>query len=538
MDLHPVTPEHPAATFPTQRTGGLASALGPAFFDPAPLAGDGTPGVAEYAVEELAAALGLSHLAGLALVAEAVELRHRLPRLWTLVQDGWPAGVEGPPGRQGHHQLSRDAVAFVDRHLAVTARSNRLPALNPVLHEARLRCDPDQAAAVEQNALDHRGVWLDHRESTATTLVTARMDTLDALDLDGSITDLAGLLGRLGDHRTLDVRRASALGMLAHPQRALDLAAGTDPGTDPEPGAGLNGSRGTLYLHVTLADLATTTGGSGRVERLGTASLGLLRDWLQRLSGVSIRPVLDPARTDTVDAHDPPAWMRELVILRDRHCVFPGCTVDARACDLDHLQRYVPLDRGRSTRPDLAAEPRVPVSTTPPGQDLRRLALPPPPRRRADQPGPTYEWTSPHLRTYRVTSTPLGLRRATTLVEVPEPPRGEGLETTRTHAPWPPPSAGAEVSRRLRQRSGAPQSTSFGSSAHLHPRVLTVDRDRPVPPEPSGPGTPVGLAPTTTASKVEGPVPFVSVPPAPRPGRPAGAGSRRCATRSSAPGPA
>ena len=88
VDLHPVTPEHPAATFPTQRTGGLADALGPGFFDQAPLAGDGTPGVAEYAVEELAAALNLSHTAGLALVAEAVELRHRLPRLWALVQDG------------------------------------------------------------------------------------------------------------------------------------------------------------------------------------------------------------------------------------------------------------------------------------------------------------------------------------------------------------------------------------------------------------------------------------------------------------------
>src|SRR4029079_2507034 len=110
------------------------------------------------------------------------------------------------------------------------------------------------------------------------TLVTARMDTLDALDLHAPFTDLAGLLGGLGDHRSLDVRRASALGMLAHPQRALDLATGTDPGADPGtdagsgagPGAGWNGSRGTLYLHVSLADLATGSGG-GRVERLGTA---------------------------------------------------------------------------------------------------------------------------------------------------------------------------------------------------------------------------------------------------------------------------
>ena len=125
VDLHPVTPEHPAATFPTQRSGGLASALGPAFFAPAPLAGEGTPGVAEYAVEELAAALGLSHSAGLALVSEAVEVCYRLPRLWALVQDGrlqawkarqvatattqctgtrwrsWTGTSRSPPGRTG-----------------------------------------------------------------------------------------------------------------------------------------------------------------------------------------------------------------------------------------------------------------------------------------------------------------------------------------------------------------------------------------------------------------------------------------------------
>ncbi len=399
VDLHPVTSEHPAATFPTQRGRWPGVRLGAGVLDPAPLAGDGTPGVAEYAVEELAAALGLSHLAGLALVAEAVELRYRLPRLWAFVQSGDLQAWKARQVAKATTMLSKEAVGFVDRHLAVTARSNRLPALNPVLHEARLRCDPDQAAAVEQNALDHRGVWLDHRESTATTLVSARMDTLDALDLDATVGDLAGLLGRLGDHRTLDVRRASALGMLAHPQRALDLAASPDPGTAAEPGAGLNGSRGTLHLHVTLADLATNSGG-GRVERLGTASLVLLRDWLQRMAGVSIRPVLDPARTDSVDAHDPPDWMRDLVILRDRHCVFPGCPVDARSCDLDHLQRYVPLadggPPGQTTPQNLASVcRRHHRAKTFAGWRYRRL-----PDDRSG--GPTYAWTSPHLRTHRV----------------------------------------------------------------------------------------------------------------------------------------
>src|SRR5690349_6548896 len=113
---------------------------------------------------------------------------------------------------------------------------------------------------------------LDHRESTATTTVFARMDTLDALDLDASLSQLATTMGRLGDDRDLDIRR----------------------------------------------------------------------DWLDRTDRVSVRPVLDMNRTDGVDAHDPPTWLRELVTLRVPHCVFPGCTVDSRVCDLDHLEPYVP----------------------------------------------------------------------------------------------------------------------------------------------------------------------------------------------------
>src|SRR5262249_36815967 len=42
----------------------------------------------------------------------------------------------------------------------------------------------------------------------------------------------------------------------------------------------------------------------------------------------------------------PPEWMRELVIVRDRHCVFPWCRTDARCCDLDHIEPYQAPDHG------------------------------------------------------------------------------------------------------------------------------------------------------------------------------------------------
>jgi hypothetical protein len=44
--------------------------------------------------------------------------------------------------------------------------------------------------------------------------------------------------------------------------------------------------------------------------------------------------------------------MRDLVILRDGHCVFPGCTRDARGCDLDHIAPYDPDGPPGQTSPD------------------------------------------------------------------------------------------------------------------------------------------------------------------------------------------
>ena len=83
------------------------------------------------------------------------------------------------------------------------------------------------------------------------------------------------------------------------------------------------------------------------IEKLGAATTALLTDWLTRHTGkVIVRPVLDLTDGWAVDQHDPPERMREQVVLRDTHCVFPGCTRDSRTCDLDHITPYIPLDEG------------------------------------------------------------------------------------------------------------------------------------------------------------------------------------------------
>ncbi len=54
-----------------------------------PLAGVGAPWVAEFAPAELGAALGIGVEAAKQLLGDALELAHRLPRLWALVQGWW-----------------------------------------------------------------------------------------------------------------------------------------------------------------------------------------------------------------------------------------------------------------------------------------------------------------------------------------------------------------------------------------------------------------------------------------------------------------
>ena len=115
----------------------------------------------------------------------------------------------------------------MDRHVAViAARGNRVPGpgqLRALVHAALLRCDPDTARGREEAALAARDVRFEHTTATGVSALTATLDTLDALDLQATIDDLATTLGRLGDPDGLGVRRSRALGSLANPQRTLDL---------------------------------------------------------------------------------------------------------------------------------------------------------------------------------------------------------------------------------------------------------------------------------------------------------------------------
>ncbi len=205
------------------------------------------------------------------------------------------------------------------------------------------------------------------------------LDEADLMAFDGTVSTMAATMGALGHPGSLDVRRANAVGILADPQRALDLLA-VDP-TDPErpdpetrprrvPRRGRDVRRAqpvraprrghdreqrageaVLVLHLTDRDLLDGApvpghGGVARSDTLGPMLMGCLASWLFSAAKITIKPVLDIDAMPAADAHDPPDRMVEAVRFRDETCVYPHCGRPARRCDLDHIDPYVDPDDG------------------------------------------------------------------------------------------------------------------------------------------------------------------------------------------------
>ncbi|WP_228942926.1 HNH endonuclease signature motif containing protein [Nocardioides sp. Leaf374] len=147
--------------------------------------------------------------------------------------------------------------------------------------------------------------------------------------------------------------------------------------------------------HLSQIDRTGPPPGTAVVEGLGVVSTTTLRRWLHGTK-VYVRPVIDlnPTTAGAVDRHDPPPWMREHVTLRDPRCVFPGCSVPSRRCDLDHIQPYRDPDHGG--KPGQTH----PSNLAPLCRHHHRLKTTgsegSPPWSYHRHPDGTYAWTNPH----------------------------------------------------------------------------------------------------------------------------------------------
>ncbi|MBW8752266.1 MAG: DUF222 domain-containing protein, partial [Propionibacteriales bacterium] len=193
-----------------------------------PIAGEGAPLVSDFAVAEFATALGLSAASGRTLVGLALELAHRLPKLWDRVQDGSLAPWRARRIAEETLCLSVEAAGFVDAQLAAFAHKTGPAQTQRLVETAIATFMPEFARERRERAADQRhcDVNTDQISFAGTSRIDGEVDFVDALDFDDAIAALAQHLADAGSTDTLDHRRAQAVGMLARGELTLELQPG------------------------------------------------------------------------------------------------------------------------------------------------------------------------------------------------------------------------------------------------------------------------------------------------------------------------
>ncbi len=331
------------------------------------LAGPGAPEISEFAVIELAAALGRSTDSGRMLLSDAVEAKHRLPKIWQRLLDGQVQVWRIRRVTDLTRSLTQQAAAFVDAHLAHVVHTASFTTAKRLVAEAAARFDPETAEMEEVDTAASLHVTLDL--NTAWSIGTAGgvhlsglLDRADAEELEHAIRAIADQLLAAGSQDSLDIRRAKALGYLSRGDLTLDLTTTEASSVEEARQRRLETTKPTrqVVLHIHLSEAALKgapqvdpdTGKLGlhlaRVENHHqTLTADAVRDWLA-VPGthITVKPVIDLHDQIAVDSYEIPDRISTRVKLKRPTCVFPHCTRTSARTDLDHIDEYVPPDQG------------------------------------------------------------------------------------------------------------------------------------------------------------------------------------------------
>jgi Domain of unknown function (DUF222) len=406
---------HPGDALPQRRLPGTQH--------PVRLGGQGTPTVGDLAAAELGCVLRISDGAAAKLIADALDLRHRLPLVRAAAHTGQVPAHQARRIATATRHLTADQAALVDERITPALGALSWTRLHTLLEAAIIQADPAGAAHAAAAAEQERFVRLGRTSEHGLKMIIARASAGNAICFKAVIDRIADILQHQGHTESADVCRSKALGILAQPAEALQLLCqhqddhwgGPAEPTEEPTHQSLKISpppfdpakarpRATLYLHLSQETLNSGTG-LARVEEVGPTLVGRLGELLGDHYTINLRPVIDlPAGHTPVDAYEIPASLREHIQLRNPADIFPYAAAATRKIDIDHTIPYLHPERGG-----------------PPGQ-TRIGNLGPHTRRhhnlkthggwqvRQPEPG-TWLWRSPHKHIYLINNTgthPLG----------------------------------------------------------------------------------------------------------------------------------
>jgi Domain of unknown function (DUF222) len=187
------------------------------------LGGQGTPEVLEFAAAELGAGMETTTGSARAFLADALDLRHRLPELWQLVRAGRVRAWRARKVAQATRHLSVDSAKQVDAAVAYAIVGLPWNRFELLLSAKIIEADPKAAEEQARIWEAERFVRSRSTEQSGLKLLIARANAGDVIWFMATVNRLAEILRLRGDLDSADVRRSKAIGILAQPAVALQL---------------------------------------------------------------------------------------------------------------------------------------------------------------------------------------------------------------------------------------------------------------------------------------------------------------------------
>lgn len=339
------------------------------------IAGDGTPDVAEFAIGDFALEIRQSIPQTRMLIADALDLRHRLPLTWREVQHARvPARVARRLARQTR-RLSREQAMIIDRRVYADLANLSITRLDNRIEAEILRVDRDEAEREAEAANRSRHFRVGRPKPSGLCDVWARMPAPEARQADSAVDRLADILIDRRDDlpavvparnaRSRDEWRSVAAAILLNnpvlaarflvedqqPHLFHDSDQPSDqPDDQPDDDAAVidlitridpTKLAPTAVLHVHIDAEAFRCGDMlARVEDIGPTLLSTVRSWLGEACRVRLQPIVDSPGIASVDRYEISPRMREAVFTRTPGSVFPWSGSLNRRNQLDHTVPY------------------------------------------------------------------------------------------------------------------------------------------------------------------------------------------------------
>ena len=187
---------------------------------------DGTPEISEFAAVELGMLLETTTGSAEVLLRDALDLRHRLPKVWDAVMTGRVEDWRARKVVAAVRSLTLEQARQVDVEVLDAVLGLPLGRALDVVHGRVIAADPEKHRA-RCEAEEQRRYVSTGRRSNPHGLRTLIAQTLsgDVARLEAMVAHLASLLADAGDTDPVDTRRAKALGLLANPALACVLLA-------------------------------------------------------------------------------------------------------------------------------------------------------------------------------------------------------------------------------------------------------------------------------------------------------------------------